>query len=170
MSQNGLSGERDGARFARRIFIAGVAIGAVAGGIAWVLWGQNPDGLSRQLQRMPSLLAAHVRLTILALFVATIVSVPLGVAATRSDTLRHVAVGSAGVIQTIPGLALLAIMVPLLSGVGLPGIGFLPAFLGLTLYCVLPILMGTVTGLTEVDAAMIEAARGVGMTPASSSA
>ena len=73
--------------------------------------------------------------------------------------------GLAGVIQTVPALALLAVMVPLLSGLGLPGIGTLPAFLALVLYSLLPILRNTVTGLHGVDPAVIEAARGVGMTP-----
>jgi osmoprotectant transport system permease protein len=62
-------------------------------------------------------------------------------------------------------LALLAVMVPLLSGAGLSGIGFLPAFLGLVLYSLLPILRNTVTGLAGVDTSVLEAADGVGMTP-----
>ncbi len=122
------------------------------------------DLLGRHLAELPGLLTAHLQLTLLALVIASAVSLPLGIYATRSDLAKQVAVGSASVIQTIPSLALLAIMVPLLSGVGLPGIGFLPAAIGLTLYCVLPILMSTVTGLSEVDPAMVEAARGVGMT------
>ncbi len=68
-------------------------------------------------------------------------------------------------IQTVPALALLAVMVPLLSGLGLPGIGTLPAFLALVLYSLLPILRNTVTGLHGLDPAVIEAARGLGMTP-----
>ena len=69
--------------------------------------------------------------------------------------------GAASVIQTIPSLALLAIMVPLLSR-----IGFLPAWLALTLYAALPILRNTVAGIAGVEPALREAARGVGMTPA----
>ncbi|MCK7494098.1 MAG: ABC transporter permease [Comamonadaceae bacterium] len=57
-------------------------------------------------------------------------------------------------------------MVPLLVALGLPGIGALPAFLGLTLYSLLPMLRNTVTGLSGIDPAVIEAARGVGMTRA----
>ncbi len=70
----------------------------------------------------------------------------------------------ASVIQTVPALALLAVMVPLLSALGLPGIGTLPAFLGLVLYSLLPILRNTVTGLHGIDPAVLEAARGLGMT------
>jgi osmoprotectant transport system permease protein len=63
------------------------------------------------------------------------------------------------VIQTIPSLALLAIMVPLLAA-----IGFLPAWIALTLYAALPILRNTLTGIAGVEPALREAARGVGMT------
>ncbi len=123
------------------------------------------SGLDEQLERLPALLLAHLELTLAALLVATIVSVPLGIVATRVRWVEQVAIGTASVIQTVPGLALLAIMVPLLSMMGASGIGYVPALIGLTLYCVLPILMGTVTGIREVDPAMVEAARGVGMTP-----
>ena len=65
----------------------------------------------------------------------------------------------ASALQTIPGLALLALMVPLLSR-----IGFVPAVVALTLYSVLPMLRNAVTGITNVDARVIEAGRGLGMT------
>jgi osmoprotectant transport system permease protein len=70
-----------------------------------------------------------------------------------------VTLGVASIVQTIPGLALLAIMVPLLGR-----IGFLPALVALTLYSMLPILRNTVVGIREVPAEVVEAARGVGMT------
>lgn len=122
----------------------------------------NPR-LQSALDQLPDLLTAHLQLTLLAITLATAISVPLGVFAVRRERLKQPILAVAGVIQTIPALALLAVMVPTLSGLGLPGIGFLPALLGLTLYCLLPILWGTVTGLSEVDPAMIDAARGVGM-------
>lgn len=68
-------------------------------------------------------------------------------------------------IQTIPTLALLALMVPLLATLRLPSIGYLPAFIALVLYSVLPILRNTVSGLTSVNPAVIDAARAVGMMP-----
>ena len=92
------------------------------------------------------------------------VSVPLGVISSRVRWLEHPVLALAGLVQTVPSLALLAIMVPLLAVLGLPSIGFLPAFLALVLYTVLPVLRNTVTGLAGVDPALIEAARGVGMT------
>ena len=116
------------------------------------------------LARLPDLLAGHLQLTMLALLFGTAVSVPLGVLATRVAWLERVVMGVASVVQTIPGLALLAVMVPLLSSMSLSGIGMFPALIGLTLYSLLPILRNTVTGIREVDPALREAARGVGMT------
>jgi len=122
--------------------------------------------VSEQITLLPGLLTAHLQLALAALAVGTLISVPLGVLVRCRAWLESALLAAAGVIQTIPGLALLAVMVPLLSALGLRGIGFLPAFLGLALYSVLPILRNTVTGLAGVDPAAIEAARGLGMTPA----
>jgi osmoprotectant transport system permease protein len=121
--------------------------------------------VSEQLALLPYLLAAHVRLTLAALLVGAAVAVPVGVFVSRAPRLEGLVLGLAGVVQTVPALALLAVMVPLLSGLGLSGIGFLPAFLGLVLYSLLPILRNTVTGLAGIDPAVREAAEGVGMTP-----
>jgi len=122
--------------------------------------------MSEQLALLPGYLTAHLQLTLLALLVGTAFSVPAGVLVARVRWLDQPVLGTASVIQTIPSLALLAIMVPVLSVLGVQSIGFLPAFIGLTLYSVLPILRNTVAGLAGVDPALIEAARGVGMTPA----
>ncbi len=120
--------------------------------------------MREQLALLPEYLTAHVQLTLLALLFSTIISLPLGVAATRTPWLERLVLGMAGVIQTIPSLALLAIMVPILAGLELPSIGFLPAIVGLTLYGLLPILRNTVTGIAGVDPALKQAAQGVGMT------
>ena len=121
--------------------------------------------MSEQLALLPGYLTAHIQLTLLALLLSASVSLPLGVAVTRSPWLERPALGIAGLIQTVPSLALLAVMVPLLAGLDLPSIGFLPAIIGLTLYGILPMLRNTVTGIAGVDAAVKEAAQGVGMTP-----
>ncbi|HKJ69653.1 MAG TPA: ABC transporter permease, partial [bacterium] len=71
-----------------------------------------------QLQHLPSYLGGHLRLTLIALAVGTAVSIPLGIFASQHDRLERLILGVAGVIQTIPGLALLAIMVPLLNMIG----------------------------------------------------
>ncbi|HSD67741.1 MAG TPA: ABC transporter permease/substrate-binding protein [Vicinamibacteria bacterium] len=120
--------------------------------------------MREQLALLPEYLSAHVRLTLAALAVGTLLAVPAGVLVRRTRALETPVLALASVIQTVPALALLAAMVPLLSGLGLPGIGTLPAFLALVLYSLLPILRNTVTGLHGVDPAVVEAARGLGMT------
>ena len=121
--------------------------------------------MSEQLALLPEYLTAHLQLTLLALLVSTAVSIPLGIAVTRLRWLEHPALAIAGIIQTVPSLALLAVMVPVLAAINLQSIGFLPAIIGLTLYGVLPILRNTVTGIGGVNPALKEAALGVGMTP-----
>ena len=127
-----------------------------------------------QLVELPPYLGAHIQLTMLALAAGLLVSLPLGVAAARNPRLERVALGIASVFQTIPGLALLALMVAALGGLGgwleakdwpaPPSIGFLPAVLALSMYSVLPMLRNIVTGLCGIDPALREAALGVGMT------
>jgi osmoprotectant transport system permease protein len=121
--------------------------------------------VSEQLALLPGYLTAHLQLTLFALLVGILVSIPGGVLVARIRWLDQPVLGTASVIQTIPSLALLAVMVPALAALGLRSIGFLPAFIGLVLYSVLPILRNTVTGLAGIDPAVIEAARGMGMTP-----
>src|SRR5262249_4308208 len=94
-----------------------------------------------------------------ALVVGRLPRPPTGVFVARRPRLAETVLGGAGVLQTIPSLALLALMVPLLGGM----IGFWPAFAAMTLYSLLPILAATVTGLRGVDANLVEAARGLGM-------
>jgi osmoprotectant transport system permease protein len=131
--------------------------------------------MAEQLALLPGYLTAHLQLALVALLVGTTASVPLGIWVTRRRSLEPGVLGVASVIQTIPGLALLAIMVPALAalgaltraafGVELRGIGYAPALVALTLYSLLPILRNTVAGIDGVDASLVEAARGVGMTP-----
>ena len=120
--------------------------------------------MTELLALLPSYLTAHLQLTLLALLLSTGISVPLGIAATRIAWLEQPSLALAGIIQTVPSLALLAAMVPVLAALDLQSIGFLPAIVGLTLYGVLPVLRNTVTGIAGVDPALTEAARGVGMT------
>jgi osmoprotectant transport system permease protein len=121
--------------------------------------------VSGPLADLPEYLSAHVRLTLAALAAGILLAVPAGVLVSRRRPLGAPVLAFAGVLQTVPALALLAVMVPLLSGLGLPGIGTLPAFIALVLYSLLPILRNTLTGLDGVDPAVLEAARGLGMTP-----
>jgi osmoprotectant transport system permease protein len=98
-------------------------------------------------------------LSVSALAVGLAISVPLGVLASRRPKLAETLLGAASILQTVPTLALLVLMVPILGGL----IGFAPAFVALTLYSILPILANTVIGIRGVDPALIEAARGLGM-------
>lgn len=121
----------------------------------------NWQAWNAQLERLPTYLSGHVLLTIVSLAFGIAASIPLALWIIHRPRIRSFVLGTAGVIQTIPSLALLALMVPLLGGT----IGRLPAILALFLYSMLPILRNTVTGILQVDPAVTEAARGIGMTP-----
>lgn len=100
----------------------------------------------------------HARLVALALLISVPPAVALGVVAAGRPRLAALAVGTAGVIFTVPSLALFALMVAPL------GLGTAPAVAALALYSLLPVLRNTVVGLREVPADAVEAARGMGMT------
>jgi osmoprotectant transport system permease protein len=127
------------------------------------------------LAHLPDYLGNHLRVSLAALALGLIVSLPLAIAARNRPVLRGALLGFASVVQTVPGLALLALFYPLLLaltaltlewfGFGFSAFGFLPAVLALALYSMLPVLRNTATGLLGVDAAVLEAAQGVGMTP-----
>jgi osmoprotectant transport system permease protein len=118
------------------------------------------QSLASQLALLPEYLARHLLLSLSALAIGVLVSVPLAFWVLRVQRLRAPVLMIASAVQTIPGLALLALMVPLLRQ-----IGFLPALLALILYSVLPVLRNTVTGIEEVDHNLVEAGTGLGMTP-----
>ncbi|MBI5130157.1 MAG: ABC transporter permease/substrate-binding protein [Rhodopseudomonas palustris] len=123
---------------------------------------------------LPDYLGAHVRVSLAALALGLAISLPLAILARHRPVLRGALLSFAGIVQTIPGLALLALFYPLLLalaalslsafGVGFSAFGFLPAVLALALYSMLPVLRNTITGLDAVDPALVEAAQGVGMT------
>lgn len=118
------------------------------------------EALAQPFALLPEYLGGHLRLSLGAMACGLLIALPLGVLAARNKVIAGPALAVAGVFQTIPALALLALMVPLLGG----RIGFLPAFTALTLYAVLPALRNTIVGLQGVDPVVREAARGVGMT------
>jgi osmoprotectant transport system permease protein len=131
-----------------------------------------PNRYADALAQLPALVAAHVLLSAAALGAALVIALPLALATARRPRLRRVALGFAGLVQTIPGLALLALFYPLLLGLsglvggGVPALGFLPSLLALTLYALLPIMRNMIAGLAGIDPAVIEAADGIGMTAA----
>ncbi len=132
------------------------------------------ERVSAALKLLPDYLGQHVLLSACALLLGLIVSAPLVVLARRSARVRWPVLAFVSLIQTVPSLALLALFYPLLLalsslslklfGHGFAALGFLPSLLALTLYSMLPIVRNGVTGLLNIDPAVLEAARGVGMT------
>lgn len=126
------------------------------------------------LSRLPDYLGSHVRVSLAALALGLVISFPLALLARQRPLLRGTLLGIASVVQTVPGLALLALFYPLLLalavlsvtwfGLGFSAFGFLPSVLALALYSMLPVLRNTITGLEGIDPALREAADGVGMT------
>lgn len=101
----------------------------------------------------------HILLTGVAIGMAICLAIPLGIFASRYVWLRGPVLGIAGVLQTIPSLAMLAILLTVMGKIGV-----VPAVTALTLYALLPIVRNTVTGLEGVSTEVMEAARGIGMT------
>lgn len=94
----------------------------------------------------------------IALGLGVLVAVPIGVTLTRFPKTASVIVGLASMLQTVPSLALLALMIPLF------GIGKVPAIVALFIYSLLPILRNTYIGMNDVDPTLKDSARGMGMT------
>ena len=116
-------------------------------------WQAQADKLGQQTVQ-------HIGLTAASLVLGVLVGVPLGLLLTRRPRLAPWVLGAAGVLQTIPSIALLGFLIPAL------GIGPGPAILALFLYSLLPIVRNTLTGIRGVDAAVVDAARGLGLTDA----
>ncbi|GGM93140.1 hypothetical protein GCM10010967_27810 [Dyadobacter beijingensis] len=114
--------------------------------------------MAQQSGKLWSQTVAHIGLTCISLFIAIAIGLPLGIWIARRQKAAWLVLGIAGVLQTIPSIALLGFMIPLL------GIGALPAITALFLYALLPIIRNTYTGITGVDPAVTESARAMGMT------
>jgi len=130
---------------------AGLAPAQRKGSLLRYLWERRTElfGLARR----------HLLLVALSLAAAIAAAVPLGLALERLPRGAEVAVRTAGVLQTLPGIALLAFMIPLL------GIGVLPAVVALFLYSLYPILRNTYTGVRDAAPDAVAAGRALGMTP-----
>lgn len=152
--------------------VAGAALGAlglvaipdaVAGGRTEAARSNSdvalPEYLWSRRGTLWSLLVRHVWLVVIALGAAVLVAVPLGLALERLRGAAGVTLGALGVIETIPSIAILAFMLPLL------GVGVLPAIVALWLYALYPIARGTYTGVREADRDAVEAAEALGATP-----
>ena len=103
--------------------------------------------------------AQHLKLVLLSLLAAIVLGIPLGVLAARSPGLAGAILAFAGLLQTIPSLALLALLIPLL------GIGVVPALVALFLYSLLPIVRNTYVGLTTIPPPLLESAATLGLSP-----
>ena len=111
----------------------------------------------QQSDKLWSQTLAHIGLTLISLILAILIAVPIGILIARKRRLSGVILGFVGVLQTIPSIALLGVMIPFL------GIGPKPAIFALFLYALLPIIRNTYTGITEVNPAVVDAAKGMGM-------
>ncbi|HMI50739.1 MAG TPA: ABC transporter permease [Candidatus Saccharimonadales bacterium] len=105
----------------------------------------------------------HLALVVIAMVVAILIAVPLGMLIVQRPMLRRIALGIASVFQTIPSLALFGFLIPV-PFIG--GIGRRTAIVALVLYAILPILRNTYVGLTVIDPAILESAEAMGMTQA----
>lgn len=105
----------------------------------------------------------HAWLVFIAVGLAILTGVPIGILITQNRKVASAVIYVASVIITIPSIALFGIMIPILSMVG-QGIGAVPAIIAVLLYSQLPIIRNTYTAVENINPAMREAARGIGMT------
>lgn len=119
------------------------------------------DYMIRNRGEVLTLTLEHVALVAAAMLIAVLIGVPFGILITRRTGLRRWVLGAANVVQTVPSLALFGFLIPV-PWIG--GIGARTAIVALALYALLPIIRNTYTGIAGVDPAVVEAARGMGMT------
>ena len=100
----------------------------------------------------------HLYISVVALLLAMIVAIPLGILLSKREKLSKISLTVAGILQTIPTLAILALMIPLF------GVGKTTAIIALFIYVLLPILNNTIVGVQNIDSNVKEAGRSMGMT------
>lgn len=126
--------------------------------------------LQSALADLPALLQDHVALSLSALCLALLAGFPLILLAARHPRTGRFILSATAIVQTIPGLALLALFYPALlllgqaTGLDIPALGFLPALLALFLYALLPILRNGVAGIEQIDPVTLDIAHSLGMT------
>lgn len=113
--------------------------------------------LEERKEQLVTALFQHMQISFISIFIAVLIAVPLGIYLIRHKRLSEPIIQIASVFQTIPSLALLGILIPLV------GIGQVPAVIALVIYAILPILRNTYTGIKEIDPVLIEAAEAMGM-------
>ncbi len=122
------------------------------------VWVEGWEFFQNNLDEFFELFQQHLILVFAAVGGAIAFAMPIAILATRNDRSRTLIMNFGNVAQTLPTLAVIALIFPIL------GIGFWPSLVGLWLYAILPILINTVTGIEDVDESTVEAARGMGMT------
>ena len=120
--------------------------------------GEAREFSGRKWDKLGVNLVEHLQLTLLALVLACLVALPLAILVYRSPRVSQALLYVAGLLQTIPSIALLALLIPLF------GIGFVPAIIALFLYSLLPILRAAVTSLLTVNPLLVKVSLGMGMT------
>lgn len=125
---------------------------------AWRYIAEHPDKVLQWTWQ-------HVQIVLVANAMAAVLGVALGVwiSGKGRERIAEAVIYAASILMTIPSLALFGILMAVLYALGQPSIGFLPVVIALTLYGLLPVVRNTHTALREVDPAMIEAGRGMGM-------
>jgi osmoprotectant transport system permease protein len=116
------------------------------------------------LDQIAGLTVEHISIVVVAVGLAILTGVPIGIAITQNQRIAENVLYVAAMVMTIPSIALFGIMIPILSVIG-QGIGYLPAVIAVLLYSQLPIIRNTYTAINNVDPALREAAKGMGMTP-----
>jgi len=111
------------------------------------------------LDKVLTLAAQHIALTLVALAIAVGIALPLGVLLARRPRAYAPVMGVLGVLYTIPSISLLVLLIPLL------GLGFWPTVVALVIYCQAILVRNVAAGIKGVDAAVLEAARGMGLSP-----
>lgn len=124
------------------------------------IWQQLTEQSQMRWREVLEATSVHIQLVFFSMLIAIILGVSLGILVTRVPQLTTLVLGGAGVMQTIPSLALLGFMIPIF------GIGVKTAIAALFLYSLLPIARNTYAGISDVDPATREAAKGMGMTSA----
>ncbi|WP_042703450.1 ABC transporter permease, partial [Azospirillum sp. B506] len=179
MAAAGLLAAMDAARRLGLGAVGRMAVGgAVAGLVGLQLASGHLDALSilkeyaNRREVFADAVLRHATLVVAALVPTLLIGVPLGIAAHRVQAVGRAVFPVLNVVQTVPSIALfgllmapLAALGALLPGVGISGVGPLPAVIALTLYSLLPIVRNTAVGLDGVPAPVREAARGMGLTP-----
>lgn len=118
----------------------------------------SPAATTSTTGQLVPLIVRHIELVAVSLSFAIIIAVPLGLLLERTAGRAEAVIRAVGVVQTLPGIALLAFMIPLL------GIGVGPALVALVLYSLYPIVRNTFTGVRDADSSAVSAARALGMT------